>query len=114
MSISAYRDTDTDIAFDQDNTPLPLVNAPIFYRTETFSQEFQLLSNDSERFDWIVGLFYMDLDFDYQLVLNGLGLPTGRRRQAQPTASDVLRRVRAGHVCDRRCDQPDGGHSFHE
>ena len=53
------------------------MNAPIFYRTDTFSQEFQLLSNDSERFDWIVGLFYMDLDFDYQLVLNGLGLPTG-------------------------------------
>ena len=77
VSISAYRDTDSDIAFDQDNTPIPLVNAPIFYRTETFSQEFQLLSNDSERFDWIVGLFYMDLDFDYQLVLNGLGLPTG-------------------------------------
>jgi iron complex outermembrane recepter protein len=72
VSITAYRDTDTDIAFDQDNTPLPLVNAPIFYRTEQFSQELQLLSSDSERFDWIVGLYYLDLDFDYQLVLNGL------------------------------------------
>ena len=72
VSITGYRDTDTDLAFDQDNTPIPLVNAPIFYRTDQFSQELQLLSNDSERFDWIVGLYYLDLDFDYELVLNGL------------------------------------------
>jgi iron complex outermembrane receptor protein len=49
VSITGYRDTDTDIAFDQDNTPLPLVNAPIFYKTDQFSQELQLLSNDSGR-----------------------------------------------------------------
>jgi iron complex outermembrane receptor protein len=72
VSITGYRETDTDILFDQDNTPVPLVNAPIFYRTDQFSQEFQLLSNDSDRLDWIVGLYYIDLDFDYQLVLNGL------------------------------------------
>jgi iron complex outermembrane receptor protein len=72
VSITAYRETDTDLEFDQDNTPIPLVNAPIFYKTDQFSQELQLLSNDSERFDWILGLYYMDLDFDYELVLNGL------------------------------------------
>jgi len=71
VSITGYRDTDTDVNFDQDNGPIPLVNAPIFYKTEQFSQELQLLSNDSERFDWIVGLYYLDLDFDYELVLNG-------------------------------------------
>jgi iron complex outermembrane receptor protein len=76
VSITGYRDTDTDIAFDQDNTPLPLVNAPIFYKTEQFSQELQLLSTDSERFDWILGVYYLDLDFDYELQLNGLAFST--------------------------------------
>jgi iron complex outermembrane receptor protein len=71
VSLTGYRDTDTDILFDQDNSAAPLVNAPIFYRTDQFTQEFQLLSNDSDRFNWIFGVYYADLDFDYELVLNG-------------------------------------------
>ena len=72
VSLTGYRETDTDILFDQDNSALPLVNAPIFYRTDQLTQEFQLLSNDSERFNWIIGAYYADLDFDYELVLNGI------------------------------------------
>jgi iron complex outermembrane recepter protein len=72
VSITGYRNTDTDVNFDQDNTPIPLVNAPIFYKTDQFSQELQLLSNSSDRFNWILGVYYLDLDFDYELVLNGL------------------------------------------
>ena len=56
---------------------MPLVNAPIFYRTDQFTQEFQLLSNSSERFNWIIGAYYGDFDFDYELVLNGIAF--GRR-----------------------------------
>jgi iron complex outermembrane receptor protein len=71
VSITAYRKNYTHLQLDQDSTSIPLVNAPIFYDDTTFSQELQLLSTGDSRVQWIAGLYYIKLDFDYELDLHG-------------------------------------------
>ena len=62
VSISAYREIKQFNVFDNDGLPSAVVEAiQHFNRTETFTQEFQLLSGDEDsRFNWIVGAFYLD------------------------------------------------------
>jgi iron complex outermembrane receptor protein len=62
VSISAYRKIKQWNIFDNDGLPGSFVEAiQDFNRTTTFTQEFQLLSRDTDsKFNWIVGLFYLD------------------------------------------------------
>jgi iron complex outermembrane recepter protein len=71
VSITAYTDTETDFQFDLDAAPLSILNAPVTNTSEAFTQEFQLLSNGDNRFDWIVGAFYLEDDALFDLVAYG-------------------------------------------
>ena len=75
-SISAYKYNDSQEIFDQDFTPVKVIDVDMNQELNTFSQEFQLLSNDdSKPYSWIVGLFYWDNEASYDpLGLNGLGI----------------------------------------
>ncbi|MGP1281586.1 MAG: TonB-dependent receptor [Parasphingopyxis sp.] len=62
-SITAYTDIDTASVTDPDGTSAPLGTLFYGYTSETFSQELNL-SGSSDSLDWIVGLYYLDEDFD--------------------------------------------------
>jgi iron complex outermembrane receptor protein len=56
-STTAFRQYRTFNAFDQDSTPLPIVEAVIREKVETFQQEF-LLNGEAGPFNYTAGLFY--------------------------------------------------------
>lgn len=63
-SITAYRDwqaTNRESAIRLTGDVLPRDH---FYTTQTFSQEFQLLSPTDQPFSYVLGLFYYEEDFD--------------------------------------------------
>jgi len=60
-SITAYRELDAMFARDADASPILITHFFDDFRTEQFSQEFQLLGRSFEdKLDWIVGLYYFD------------------------------------------------------
>jgi iron complex outermembrane receptor protein len=78
-SMTAYRHVDAELAFDADNSPSDLffLDFPE-QESEHVTQEFHLLSPEASSFDWIVGLFYMDRQADYNpLMLSGAAFPPG-------------------------------------
>lgn len=58
VSITAYREFDGEVVFDQDGTPIPAVSANITQEGDSFSQELQLLSAPDSAVNWIVGGYY--------------------------------------------------------
>jgi len=73
-SITAYERLHADQDFDNDLVALQFIDVKIREQSyETFTQEFQLLSNSEGAFKWIAGLFYMDDDAGFAGPL-GLGL----------------------------------------
>lgn len=63
-SITAYREWESDVRESSLRIPadvLPRIND---YSTETFSQEFQILSPEGQTIEWIAGLFYYDERYD--------------------------------------------------
>jgi iron complex outermembrane recepter protein len=79
VSITSYNDNDNFQLLDQDSVALPIVTAPLWQSNETWSQEFQILSNAEDKpYRWIVGLYYWDDESRYDpLNLYGLGIPGG-------------------------------------
>ena len=79
VSISSYKKNTNLQNLDQDATPVQVIDAPLNQTIKTFSQEFQLLSNDeftADWIDWIAGLYYWDDKSSYDpLRLTGLGIP---------------------------------------
>lgn len=60
VSISAYRESEVTMDWEQGGFPLPFVVIHIDNQGyETFSQEFQLMSQ-GESLEWIAGLYYYD------------------------------------------------------
>jgi iron complex outermembrane receptor protein len=57
-SISAYRNTHGIFTYDQDLSPMPLVEALSGQSGRMFSQELHVLSSASSKFQWLVGVFY--------------------------------------------------------
>jgi len=57
-SISTYRELRPNFLFDQDASPLPIVNAHIFDPDNSITQELQLISPETSDVQWIGGLFY--------------------------------------------------------
>jgi iron complex outermembrane receptor protein len=61
QSITAYRSLRSEALFDQDATPIPLVNAIFREKTATIQQEFTF-NGGSKAFEWAIGLFYLAMD----------------------------------------------------
>lgn len=59
-STSAYRNVKSTANFDQDATPLPIVDAVFGESTDTYQQEFTL-NGKAGIFDYTVGLFFFDM-----------------------------------------------------
>lgn len=57
-SITAYRELEAFWASNSDHTPNPGIETKNDQEQSQFTQEFQLLG-DSDRFNWVVGAFYM-------------------------------------------------------
>lgn len=76
-SITAYRNDRTDVRFDADGTPLPLLSIDQHQGDRQFSQELQFLSIGDHRFNWTAGLFFMSADSKYDPALTIPGSSPG-------------------------------------
>lgn len=77
-SISAYRDYDESIDFDQDGGPLTTAFLDSIVPVETFQQELTLRGSTS-RLDWNVGAFFYKARSGYQPILVSSSNPSGNR-----------------------------------
>ncbi len=60
VSISAYRWAEAEQHFAQDGASIHRLNPLLMYETDTWTQEFQLLSPADSRISWVGGLFYLN------------------------------------------------------
>ena len=58
-SISAYREVRPNFLYDEDASPLPIVNAHVYDPDNSITQELQLISPEASKVQWIAGLFYI-------------------------------------------------------
>jgi iron complex outermembrane receptor protein len=58
-SITAYRDLKTDSYIDIDATTLELGDVLVALDQDQFSQEFQLLGDNGENVNWVLGAYYL-------------------------------------------------------
>lgn len=64
-SITGFRTSRYDAESDEDFTPFDFATTkPLFEETSHFSQEIRYASDDSGRFDYVIGLFYLTQDID--------------------------------------------------
>jgi iron complex outermembrane receptor protein len=70
VSITGYRDFEDDFSFNTDGTELFVTNTQYQRSAEQFTQEFRLATNGANRWDWLLGAFYMSED-----KTEALGLP---------------------------------------
>ena len=61
-SITAYRDLETASFIDIDASTLELGDVFVGLDQNQFSQEFQLLGNNGDNINWVVGFYYLDED----------------------------------------------------
>lgn len=61
QSITAYRQLKSEALFDQDATPIPLVDAIFREKTTTLQQEVTV-SGERNGLEWTAGLFYLDMN----------------------------------------------------
>lgn len=57
-SITAYAETSFDTLTDSDGSAFDVSSLQVVQDTEQFTQEFQFTSNDSDSFEWMVGLYF--------------------------------------------------------
>ncbi|QGZ93746.1 TonB-dependent receptor [Terricaulis silvestris] len=65
ISLTAAQDLKTVVVFDNDSTPDQIIELRDTETGDLFSQEFQLQSNGSGQFRWMVGAFYYNQDSHY-------------------------------------------------
>ena len=58
-SITAYRDLETESYIDIDATTLELGDVLVALDQNQFSQEFQLLGDNSDNLNWVIGAYYL-------------------------------------------------------
>jgi len=75
VSISAYRRASNEFFVDGDETTAAAAAIDVKDHERTFSQEVQLLSNDSGRFQWVVGAFYFNSNGRFDPFKIELGAP---------------------------------------
>ncbi len=74
-SITTYYDFEQNWGIDADGTSTAVVDVPQQQEdAEEISQEFQLLSNNDGKFNWIVGANYFSSEINYDGILD-VGLP---------------------------------------
>jgi len=76
-SISAWREVDSEQAYDLDGTNVSVLHFTRAYDYQQFSQELQFLGT-SQSLDYVVGLYYFDEDADYvshDQVFGAFGMP---------------------------------------
>lgn len=76
LSITSFKNTDSSQEFDQESGPVAAIKAVLNQDDDTFTQEFQISSNDdSKPYTWIAGLYYYYDDWKYDpLFLEGLAV----------------------------------------
>lgn len=77
-SLTGYNDTSANLShIDIDGSDLVFTEANSIVGWETFTQEFQLLSNNNSNVKWVVGAFYYDekSNFKYELEFFSLAGP---------------------------------------
>lgn len=66
-SITSIRQLDLDITLDLDASQLAFASNSPVQESETFTQEFQLVSNTGGKLEWILGAFFLSEDASQQL-----------------------------------------------
>lgn len=66
VNTSAYRKVTRYDVLDNDASPYTLSHATFFDSTKSYSNELQILGDDSARFQWQAGLFYFHSESGYQ------------------------------------------------
>jgi len=62
-SITSYRRDNVFQNMDTDGTPFSIIGAlPFDFETDTYTQEFQLLSDSDSPLQWIAGIYYLNSD----------------------------------------------------
>ena len=61
-SLTGYRDNEYVTTIDDDLLPADIQQTDFDEQSEQVSQEFRLVSPRHDRYDWVVGLFYLDMD----------------------------------------------------
>ena len=61
-SITGYQDGTRNLLNDGDGTVIPTTSVQIDIDETAFSQEFNLIGSTNDRFDWVLGAFYLDLE----------------------------------------------------
>lgn len=75
-SITAYQELDKKQTEDADMNPLAMIHTYYKPDTELFSQEFRL-AGETDRLNWIAGLYYLNEKNDFKVGLSGPDLLTG-------------------------------------
>lgn len=75
-SITSYRESDLDQTVDLDASQLPFATNSGFQTSDSFTQELQLVSKDTQRLEWVLGGFYLHEDASQQ-INNRLNFPVG-------------------------------------
>jgi len=70
-SITALREWEASSTGNDVKVPADLIPASTYYKTDTLSQEFQLMSPGGETVDWLAGLFYYQEDYNIGQPRNG-------------------------------------------
>lgn len=84
-SITGFRTSRYDGESDEDFTPFDFATTkPISEETSHFSQEIRYASDDSGRFDYVIGLFYLDQD------IQGGGTATAFAPAINPLAPPIF------------------------
>jgi len=60
-SITAWRESSFDLNFDDDLSPAEVLTAHFDETSDQFTQELRLVSPETDRFDWLAGIFYFDV-----------------------------------------------------
>ena len=82
-SISSYTDVESGNDQDLDQTLVEAINIVVIDESQTFAQEFRLVSESSSRLRWVAGLQYFSQDRFRSLATTFLGTPV------PPAAQDL-------------------------
>ncbi|MET0659854.1 MAG: TonB-dependent receptor, partial [Steroidobacteraceae bacterium] len=72
-SITTYGDMDNEFGADADGTTARVLDSIAYEDEEAFSQEFQLLSNGTGAWEWLVGAFFYTSDGNIESTIDGGG-----------------------------------------
>jgi iron complex outermembrane receptor protein len=86
VSITTYQDFESETnTADFDASRLVLSDINDLEENDSFSQEFQWLSNSDGNLNWLLGAYYFESDGEYQLFFDGADLiVTGFQKLASP------------------------------